>query len=96
MSSTSAQSTGLLAVTTGQLLYAGKNLINGVIAMPGATITIYDNAAGTATGNIVAQVVNADTSSHDHIFNVPVRCDLGFTVVISGTTTGAIVFFGAH
>lgn len=95
MASPTAQSTGLIAPTAGTLVYIGKNIINGITAMPGTTITIYDNAAGTATGNIVAQVINAGTSSIDNMFNIGVRCDLGFSVVVTAGA-GAIVYFGGN
>lgn len=95
MASPTSQSTGLLAPTAGTLLYIGKNILNGVIAMPATTITIYDNALGTATGNIVYQVVNASTSSIDHMLNIGVRCDNGISVVVTGGT-GALVYFGGN
>lgn len=96
MAGPTSQSTGLIAVTAGTLKYIGKNIINGIVAMPGATVTVYDNAVGDTSGNMILQVVNANTSSLDHIMNIGVRCDLGLTVVVSGTTTGGIVFFGGN
>ena len=95
MGSPTSQSTGLVPVTAGTLHTNGRQFVNGVLAMPGATVTLYDNNTGTATGNIVFQVVNAGTNSLDHILQCAVRCDIGLTIVVSGTTTGAIVYFGA-
>lgn len=95
MASPTSQSTGLLAPTAGTLLYIGKNIVNGVIAMPSTTVTIYDNAAGTATGNILFQAVNAGTSSIDHMLNIGCRADTGLSVVVTGGT-GAIIYFGGN
>lgn len=94
MASPTSQSTGLIAPTAGTLLYIGKNILNGVIAMPGTTVTLYDNAAGTATGNIIHQIVNAGTNSLDHILNIGCRFDIGMSVVVTGGTGGIIYFSG--
>lgn len=95
MASPTSQSTGLIAPTAGSLLCIGKNIINGVLAMPGTTVTVYDNAAGTATGNILVQVVNASTSSIDHTLNIGVRADNGISVVVTAGT-GAIIHFSGN
>jgi len=86
-----AISTGLLAAGT-YLITATKGMMNGVLAMPGATVTCYDNAAGVASGTVLDQAVNAGTSSIDHMYNVPVRFDNGLTVVVSGGS--GIVLWG--
>jgi hypothetical protein len=88
-----SQSSGLL-VTAGLLLYTGKNIINGLSATPGNTITVYDNAAGTATGTVIAQIVNAGTSTIDFVPAVGIRCDNGISIV-SAAGNGGIVYFGA-
>jgi len=92
MASPTSQSTGLLAAGTYNALYIGRNIINGVIAQPGATVTVYDSL--TATGNVVVQIVNAGTNSLDHIFNLGVRCDNGITIVVAGGN--GTVYFGAN
>lgn len=94
MANPTSQSSGLIT-TAGLLLYTGKNIINGLLATPGNTITVYDNAAGTATGNVIAQVINAGTSSQDLMFNIGVRCDNGVSVV-STAGNGGIVYFGGN
>lgn len=94
MASPTAQSTGLLLAGTYDNLYQGKNIINGVIAMPGSTVTVFDNT--TATGKVVAQVVNAGTNSIDHVFNLGIRCDIAFSILITGASGAGIVYFGAN
>lgn len=95
MASPTSQSTGLIAPTAGTLLYIGKNILNGVVLQPGTTVTLYDNAAGTATGNIVFQGVNAGTSSLDHMLNIGCRFDIGMSIVVTAGT-GAVVYFSGN
>lgn len=95
MANPTSQSSGLIA-TAGQCLYIGKNIVNGLLVTPGASATIYDNAAGTATGNVITQIVNTTgTVPIDILFNIGVRVDLGLTLVASGGN-GAIVYFGGN
>lgn len=94
MASPTSQSSGLIS-TAGLLLYIGKNIINGLVATPGCTITVYDNAVGTATGNVIAQLINPGTNSADLMFNIGCRCDNGVSVVTSGGN-GGIVYFGGN
>ncbi len=93
MATPTTQSSGLI-VTAGLLLSAGRGTVNGLSATPGNTITVYDNAAGTATGNVLAQIVNAGTSTLDVIFDNAVRADNGISIV-SVAGNGGIVYFGA-
>jgi len=93
MASPTSQSTGLLAVNTYNGLYVGKNIINGVIAQPGATVTVWDSLTA-GSGNVVVQIVNAGTSSLDHVFNLGVRCDIGLSITVSGAP--GTVYFGAN
>lgn len=94
MANPTSQSSGLL-VTAGLLLYQGRNIVNGLLATPGNTITVYDNAAGTASGNVIAQIINAGTSSQEMMFNIGVRCDNGISIV-SSAGNGGIVYFGGN
>lgn len=90
-----AQSSGLLTAGNSALLGgANRNIINGVSVLPGSTVTIYDNATA-ASGPIATEVVNASTSSLDHLFNIGVRIRYGMWVVVTGGS-GAIVYYGGN
>lgn len=92
--SPTSQSTGLLAPGTFNSVYIGKNIINGAIAQPGTTVTVYDSLTA-GSGNIILQIVNASTSSIDHMVNIGIRCDIGISITVTGGT-GANVYFGGN
>lgn len=95
MANPTSQSTGLIAPTAGTLLYIGKNIVNGAIASPGTTVSIYDNALGDASGTLVLRVINPGTTTLDHILNIGSRVDNGISVVVTAGA-GAICYFGGN
>ena len=95
MAAPTSQSSGLIGITAGQLLYKGKNILNGVSVPPGGTVTIYDNAIGDTSGNVLALVANPGTATLDFLFNIGVRADLGLSVVVA-TAANGIVYFGGN
>lgn len=56
-----ATSSGLLVASTQISLLPGK--LAELSVGPGATVTCYDNILGNTSGNIVAKIVNAGTST---------------------------------
>lgn len=95
MASPTSQTSGLLAAGTYNALYIGKNIINGTIAQPGTTVTVYDSLTA-GSGNIVMQITNPGTNSIDHMLNIGVRCDIGISISVVGASSGAIVYFGGN
>ncbi len=95
-----AISSGLLGVGTFQVT-TGKGVLSAVHAISDgtnvATVTLYDNASGTATGTVLAKVNGSvTTGSNGAIWTTPVRYDLGVVAVVAGAgTPQAIVFTGA-
>lgn len=95
-----AISSGLKAAGTYQI-FVGRGVISAVHAISDgtnvATVTVYDNAAGDTSGTILAKVNGSvTTGSNGAYFTTPIRCDLGCTVVVSGTgSPQGIVHFGA-
>ncbi len=95
-----AQSSGLKAAGTYQI-FVGRGVISAVHAISDgtnvATVTVYDNASGDTSGNVLAKVNGSvTTGSNGALFTTPVRCDIGCTVVVAGTgTPQGIVHFGA-
>ena len=94
MASPTSQSTGLRA-TAGTLLYQGKNICNGILCTAGCTATVYDNAVGDNSGNVVVRLENPGTTTLDILFNIGVRVDNGLSLVTAGGN-GAIVYFGGN
>jgi hypothetical protein len=95
-----AQSSGLKTAGTYQI-FVGRGVISAVHAISDgtnvATVTIYDNAAGDSSGNVLAKVNGSvTTGSNGAYFTTPVRCDIGCTMIVAGTgTPQGIVHFGA-
>lgn len=95
-----AISSGLKAAGTHQI-FTGRGIVSAVHAISDgtnvATVTVYDNASGDTSGNIIAKVNGSvTTGSNGAYFTTPVRCDVGCTVVVTGTgAPQGIVHFGA-
>jgi hypothetical protein len=95
-----AQSGGLKGAGTYQI-FVGKGVISAVHAVSDgtnvATVTLYDNASGDTSGNVLAKINGSvTTGSNGAIWTTPIRCDVGLTMVVSGTgTPQGIVYFGA-
>lgn len=87
-----AISSDLLTTTTtvvsfGSYLNSIQVLTDGTNA---ATVTVFNNTA--ASGVVVAKIIVPGASSYNGIsFHVPVRCDIGITVQVSGTGAAAII-----
>lgn len=95
-----AQSSGLKTAGTYQI-FVGRGVISAVHAISDgtnvATVTVYDNAAGDTSGNIIAKVNGSvTTGSNGAYFTTPVRVDTGCTLVVTGSgAPQGIVHFGA-
>ena len=95
-----AQSSGLKGAGTFQI-FTGRGVVSGVHAISDgtnvATVVVYDNSSGDASGNIIAKVNGSvTTGSNGVILTTPVRCDIGCTMIVSGTgSPQGIVHFGA-
>ena len=95
-----AQSSGLKAAGTFQI-FTGRGIVSAVHAISDgtntATVVVYDNAAGDTSGNVLAKVTASATMGSNGLYlTTPVRCDIGCTVVVSGTgTPQGVVHFGA-
>ena len=94
------------AITSGSLtgtttLLTGRAFLNSVHLFGdgtnAATVTIYDNTAGSGTiiAKLVLPAATATALYEDFVPNKPIRGDTGLTVVVSGTGASAIVSFGA-
>lgn len=86
-----AVSSGVLVPGT-YTLFAGRHTLNGITALPGATVTVYDNPLA-ASGPIVETVVNAGTNTVHANYSRAIRLENGLTVVVAAAN--AIVRFGA-
>jgi hypothetical protein len=91
-----AQTSGLLAAGT-TTVYSGKGTLNAITVISdgtnAVTLTVYDNTAGS--GTVLAKALVSGAVGVYHMpFPTHVRCDNGITVVLAGTGSGAIVFFG--
>ena len=95
-----AQSSGLKTAGTYQI-FLGRGVISAVHAISDginvATVTLYDNATGDTSGNVLAKVNGSvTTGSNGAIWTTPIRCDNGCTMVVAGTgSPQGIVYFGA-
>lgn len=95
-----AQTSGLKTAGTYQI-FLGRGVISAVHAISDgtnvATVTVYDNATGDTSGDIVAKVNGSvTTGSNGAYFTTPVRVNLGCTLVVTGTgSPQGIVHFGA-
>ena len=95
-----SRSSGLLAAGS-YVVVATQSTISGVTAISDstnvATVTVYDNPNGTATGTILAKVnATVNTGSNSIALVTPIRAESGVTVVVSGTgSPQGIVYFGA-
>ena len=96
----SAQSSGLKTAGTYQV-FLGRGIVSAVHAISDgtnvATVTVYDNAAGDTSGDVIAKVNGSvTTGSNGAYFTTPVRCNLGCVIVVAGAgTPQGIVHFGA-
>lgn len=95
MSGTS-QSSGLLGAGT-NTVYTGKGTLTAVTVISdgtnAATATVYDNTVGS--GTVLAKALVSGAIGVFHLpFPIHVRCDVGLTVVLSGTGSGVILHYG--
>lgn len=93
-----AISSDLLAAGTTTVVANGSYLNSLQVLTDGtnaATVTVFNNTAGS--GVVVAKIIVPGASSYNGIsFRNPIRCDIGITVVVSGTGAGAIVTHSAR
>jgi hypothetical protein len=92
-----AQTSGLLAAGT-TTVYTGRGTLNSFIVTSdgtnAATCTIYDNTAGS--GTVLAKLfVTGANGSEVVTFSDHIRVNIGITVVLSGTGSGATIHYGA-
>jgi hypothetical protein len=90
-----SKSSGLLAAGT-TAVKASKTYLNAVTAVGDgtnvATVTVYDNASA-GSGTVLWKGVVLHTFSVS--FANPVRAELGITVVVAGTNSGAVIHYDA-
>lgn len=91
-------SSGLISATAATTIAVGRNSLTGVTAIGDgtniATVTVYDSASG-ATGTILARVLAPATGSNSIDFGIPVKCEGGLVIAVTGTgTPTGIVHFG--
>ena len=85
-------------VTSSQLIATGRNLLHGVIiggdGTNAATVTVYDNTAGSGT-KLFQEVLEASSErSRGFSFPFAVVAVNGLYVAVSGTGAQATVFYG--
>ena len=101
MSSSTALSSGLLSAGTVQVGQPGRQYLSGVTIVTDntniATITVYDNGSGVASGTVLAKLTaTVTTGANSLAFVTPVRAENGLVVVIAGTgAPQGIVYYGA-
>lgn len=98
----SAVSSGIIGATAAtQIGQPGRNLLNGLIAISDnvnpATVTVYDNGQGQASGVVLAKLTATSTTGANSLALVqPIRAKFGLVVSVTGTgTPQAIVLYGA-
>lgn len=97
MGQPTAQTSGLLAAGT-TTLASGISILDGYTVLTdgtnAATLTIYDNTAGS--GTVLAKLIVPGATNFGHV-PLPwhVRALTGITAVLSGTGSGAVIYFGA-
>ena len=92
---TSSISSDLKAASA--LIATGRNRINAITFLGdgtnASTLIVYDNTS--ATGKVVAKVVNKTTDQQNHvIFTNPVIVENGIYGSLSGTGGNYIVYYG--
>lgn len=96
-----AISSGLIGATAGAIITTGKSILSGVTVITDtvnvATATVYDNAVGNASGNVIARVsATATTGANSIAFVTPIRAELGLSIVVVGSgSPQAIVYYGS-
>jgi hypothetical protein len=94
-------SSGLINATAAQQISVGKSILSGIVAVSDnnnpATITVYDNDSGTASGTVLAKLTATLTTGANSVaFVTPIRADLGLVVSVTGTgTPQGLVYYGA-
>ena len=92
-----AMSTGSIAAGT-TTVFTGKSYLNSYTILTDgvntALVQIYDNTAGSgkliATAQLAAAALPVTV-----VYDIPLRCDIGLTVVVTGTGATALVGWGA-
>lgn len=98
MSKATSLSSGLLAAGTTTVV-ARKSILDGLVVISDGTNTataiVYDNSSA-GSGTVVAKAVATANCPTVSVFTTNhVRADNGLTVVVSGTGSGAVVYFDA-
>lgn len=97
MAKTTAVSSGALATGSTTTLAAGHSALNTINVLTDgtnpATVTVYDNTA--ASGKVIA-VMSVPGASLSSVlsFYPAVRCDIGLTIVVSGTGATGYISYG--
>lgn len=97
MSRSTAVSTGALASGSTTVVRSGASILNVITATTdgtnNATVTVYDNTA--ASGKVIAVVIVPGANlSRSTNFLPGLRCEIGMTVVVTGTGATAYVAHG--
>jgi hypothetical protein len=94
-------SSGLINATPATQISTGKSILSGVTVITDntnpATITVYDNGSGTASGNVLAKLsATVTTGANSLAFVTPIRADLGIVVSVTGTgSPQGIIYYGS-
>ena len=94
-------SSGIINATAAQQISTGKSILSGVTVVTDntniATVTVYDNGSGVASGTVLAKLTATTTTGANSLaFVTPIRADLGIVVAVTGTgTPQAIIYYGA-
>lgn len=102
MSSSTALSSGLINATAAtQVGQPGRQYLSGVTVITDntntATITVYDNGSGAASGTVLAKLTaTVTTGANSLAFITPVRAELGLVVSVTGSgAPQGIIYYGA-
>ena len=90
----------VLAVSAAASVYARPARLSAVTLLPGsavATLIIYDNAGGTATGTVLCKLVAA-ANGNAAVWHPEggVACNAGIAYALTGTAAEAIVHYNGQ
>jgi hypothetical protein len=97
----SSVSSGLIGATAATQVATGRQLLNGLIVISDnvnpATVMVYDNGSGAASGTVLAKLTaTVNTGANSLAIVDPIRAENGLVVAVTGTgTPQAIILYGA-
>lgn len=97
MARSTAVASGPLASGSTTTLTTGRSLLNNISVttdgVNAATVTVYDNTAGSGRVIAVLAVIGATLYGRQD-YSISVRVDIGLTIVVAGTGATAYVTWG--